>query len=306
MPISWLDNDPDILNDCVLSSSQFIDNFKSVKEDEGEESFNIIVTGKSLAVKMLESFSKLEDAFQNLNLRFGWMDNGKTESVTSEDITNGNTLIIGEGSYITGFMKIPNVKTLHMTSRAHNNGLHLGFQRHLASHTNPSSIALGEIRQDISYSQTLIRRTEALFFHIDVMCREDSGSPKSPVTGLDIYQTCNLMRLAGLSSALKLVCFDTSEEHISEQTADVLALNTWYFLEGQINKEIENMKQKENDIFLVSTDLHEDPIKFVVGHKTGRWWFQHPSTKEYLPCSDKDYKAISSGTLPEAILSLQN
>lgn len=290
----------------MLSSRQFIDNFQSIDEEAEEEPYNIMVSSRAAAVRMLESFSKLEDAFQNLNLRFGWMDNEKMESDISENITIGNTLIIGEGSYIDGFMKVPDVKSLYMASKAQNSSLHLGYQRHLASHTNPSSIALGEIRQDISYSQTLMRRTEALFFNIDVMKREDSGSSHSPVTGLDIYQTCNLMRLAGMSSALKLICLNPGSAELSEQTADTLALIIWYFLEGQINKEIENMKQKENDIFLVSTDLHEDPIKFVVGHKTGRWWYQHPSTKEYVPCSDKDFKAISSGNLPDAILSLQN
>lgn len=306
MPLNWLDKNSDILNSCLLTSCQFIDNFKSVNEDEGNETFNIITTNKSIAIKMLESLSKLEEAFLNLNLRFGWMDNDKIESGFNENIADGNTLVIGEGNYIDGFMKIQDVKSLYMTSKAQNSEKHLGFQRHLARHTNPTSIALGELRQDISHAQTLVRRAQALFFNIDVMRREDSGSVKSPITGLDIYQTCNLIRLAGMSPALNLICLNSGTTEVTEKTADCLALLTWYFLEGQINKEIENMKQKENDIFLVNTDLHEEPIKFVVGHKTGRWWYQHPSTKEYLPCSDNDYKAISSGSLPDAILSLQN
>ena len=306
MPITWLHSNLDILNSCMLSSRQFIDNFKSVNAEEEARTYNIICSDSSIAVKLLESFSKLEDAFQDLDLRFGWMDVEKTESVDGMHITKGNTLFIGEGSIIEGFMKIQGVKTLYMTSKAQNSADHLGFQRHLAQHSNPSSIALGQLRADISYAQTLIRRAESLFFHLDVMKRDETGADFCPIAGLDIYQTCNLLRLAGMSRALQLICMNTGSADISSKTSDLLALITWYLLEGHLNKEIENMKQNENDIFLVNTELHEEPIKFVVGHKTGRWWYQLPGTKEYLPCSDKDYQAISSGNLPDAILSLQN
>ena len=114
------------------------------------------------------------------------------------------------------------------------------------------------------------------------------------------------MRLAGLSPRLSLICINVVDNDINKASADAVALLSWYFLEGQINKEIETMKQKENDIFLVSSEQFQEPIKFVVGHKTGRWWYQHPSTKEYVPCSDKDYQAIAIGSLPDSLVSLSN
>jgi len=304
MLINWLDKQE--VNPFVgIPENQLINSLKSFCEEEGKDSLNIITTNKLIANELIRSFSKLQDAFQNLNIRFGWMDNEKGNYSTYELYTS-NTIVVGEDKHIGGLIKPGKVKSLNMTNRARNEYLHLGYQRHFASHKNPYSISLGEMRDDASDAETMVRSAEVINFHLDVMRKEDSGSEHSHSAGIDIYDACKYMRLAGMSQSLQLLCINTETDRISEKTADSTSLLVWYFLEGQINKQIETMKQKENDIFLVSSELYEDPIKFVVGHKTGRWWYQHPSTKEYVPCSDKDYKAISIGSLPDSIVALQN
>ncbi len=303
MPVNWLHNNKHLLTEA-LSESPIIRRFSTDCEEKGEDSYDIIATNQLNANQLLNSFSILEDAFQNLQIRFGWID--KEGMDINLGINPERSIIVGQDIEIKGFMKIPVVKTLNMSNTARNNSLYLGYQRHMARHNNPYSVSLGEMKEDLSESETMVRSAECLHFCLDVMKKEDSGNCNSHSVGLDIYTCCSLFRLAGMSKALKLFCINTNNDQINEKSADAITLMIWYFLEGLINKNIETMKQKENDIFLVSSELYDEPIKFVVGHKTGRWWYQHPSTKEYVPCSDKDYKAISVGNLPDSIVSLQN
>ncbi len=304
--ITWLHS-----TSCQRSETEqivktgLIENFMSTAEDCEKASFNIVMSSKKLAHSILEPFSKLENAFQNLNINFGWIDS-VMDCYNDSTFPDGKTIVIGEDNYISKWLVVPDVKTVHLSAIGRNDELHIGFQRHFKAHNNPYSVSLGELRADMSNSETAIRCAERLHFHIDALRKEDSHSPHSFVSGLDIYQMSRLMRLAGLSKRLSLMCINTVDELISPVTAQSISLLVWYYLEGQINKEIENMKQKENDIFLVNSDLYEEPVKFVVGNKTGRWWYQNPTTKEYVPCSEKDYQAISSGSLPDALVSLSN
>lgn len=307
LPIKWLHiTSCDKGDTRQIVKTGLIENFLSVHEDNSKPSFNIVVSSHSLAMTLLQSFSMLENAFQGLNINFGWIDSEKKDSCFDSIIPDGKTIVIGEYKYINRWMLVPGVKTVHLSSIGRNNDQHIGFQRHFKHHNNPYSISLGELRADMSDAETIIRSAERLHFHIDVLRKEDSHSKHSHVTGLDIYQSSRLMRLAGLSKRLSLMCINTVDEQISAMTSESIAMLIWYYLEGQINKEIESMKQKENDIFLVNSDLYEEPVKFVVGNKTGRWWYQNPTTKEYVPCSEKDYQAISTGNLPDALVSLDN
>jgi len=161
--------------------------------------FSIVATNKLIAKKLIHSFSKLDDAFPNLNIRFGWIENEINHS-ENRDLCPGISMIIGEDTYINGFITASKVKSLIMSNRAQNELLHLGFQRHLASHTNPYSISLGELMNDISEAETMIRSANNIDFRLNVMKKEDSGSEFSHTAGIDIYDSCKLMRLAGLSN----------------------------------------------------------------------------------------------------------
>ena len=304
MNISWITAESS-LTGLIDSNLSIFDKIRVTESDADSDWSNILFTDKEIAGKVLSALDKLEFDFPTLNLRFGWINN-EEKDVSIKTTPQRNSLIVGEDRHIVKYLKAPNVKLLHISSQCRGLSTHLAYQRHFTSSVSVDSISLGEMRQDLSDSETLMRTAGIIHFHMDAIRYEDSRSKHSPIAGLDIYRTCKLMRLSGLSKRLQLLAINTGDGALNERTADTISTMIWYYLEGQINKEIETMKQKENDIFLVSSKLFEEPIKFVVGHTTGRWWYQHPSTKEYLPCSDKDYKAISMGNLPEAIVSLQH
>ena len=303
MNISWLKGDSR-LQSLVDPSIPVLKKLHSSKSDAGGHRSNIICASEEVARKLLSAMDKLNFDFPTLNLRFGWIKNESEDKIDAMPL--GDNLFVGQDKHIVRYLKAPNVKLLHISSHYRGEATHLAYQRHFTSSVNLNSISIGEMREDLSDSETLMRSAEMIHFHIDAIRHEDSRSKHSPVAGLDIYRSCKLMRLAGLSSRLQLLAINIGDGEMEDKTAELISTLIWYYLEGQINKEIETMKQKENDIFLVSSKLFEEPIKFVVGHTTGRWWYQHPATKEYLPCSDKDYKAISMGNLPEAIVSLQH
>ena len=302
MSISWLTENSNT-KQLTAPSWTMLKKSNNSKSDSDGNPVNIICGNEEVARKLLSAIDKLNFDFPTLNLRFGWIKNERKD--VKYRLPLGDNLLVGQDKHIAKHLKGPNVKLLHISSHCRGETTHLAYQRHFTKEVGLDSISLGEMREDLSDAETLVRSAESIHFHIDAIRYEDSRSEHSPVAGLDIYRSCKLMRLAGLSRRLKLLAINT-EGAVSDRTADFVSTMLWYYLEGQINKEIETMKQKENDIFLVSSNLFEEPIKFVVGHTTGRWWYQHPSTKEYLPCSDKDYKAISMGNLPEAIVSLAN
>lgn len=302
MSINWIDKNSNGLEPELLKAGQLIDKILSYSENGEGTTFNIIGTSQEIAMQLLRSFSILDDAFPNLKIRLGWMDN-KMNGITN--IIDGDTIIVGKDREMLGYSKVNNVKTITISSRASDNSKYLGFQRHFSTHNNPGSISLGEIKSDISQAETEFRSSSAVFFKIDAIQRSDSHSDHSPTAGLDIYESCSLMRLAGMSKALGLMYINIGDNNLLPKTSNVISIMMWYFLEGRTNQEIETMQQKENKVFLVSTNFFEEPIKFVVGHRTGRWWYQHPESKEYIPCADKDYHAISQGHLPDALMSVE-
>lgn len=304
MRVSWI-TDASSLEGLIDPGLPVLKKLHSSKSESESLQSNVICTDRAVAGKILTAINKLDWNFPTLNLRFGLINN-EGKDVYKDILPNGNNLIIGQDNHIVKHLEAPNVKLLHISSHSRGPSTHLAYQRHFTSEISANSISIGEMRDDLSDSETLMRTAERIHFHLDAIRYEDSRCEESPVAGLDIYRACRLMRLAGLSTRLHFLAINIGKGALSERTADTISTMLWYYLEGQINKEIETMKQKENDIFLVSSKLFEEPIKFVVGHTTGRWWYQHPNTKEYLPCSDKDYKAISMGNLPEAIVSLQH
>lgn len=305
MTLNWIDKNHDIINAKLYDGCHLVQKLISYKEVEDGNTFAIICTSKNVAKAIIRSFSKLEDSFQSLHIRLGWMDNEGEDVNFDLESLQGSSIIVGEDTHILGFSKVKNENCLFIASKAMTDDKHIGFQRHLARHNNPYSMSLGELKANMSEAETKIRTANSVYFHINAIKRDESGSDLSHTAGLNIYESCQLMRLAGLSTRLCMMYLSTGTDKPSEATSDALSLLIWYYLEGQINIEIETMKQRENDIFLVSSDYLDEPIKFVVGHKTGRWWFQHPTTKEYMPCSDQDYQAISKGKLPDAIMALE-
>jgi len=202
MTLHWYDKKYDKLNHRLYDGCHLIKKFESFDVEIEENTFNILATSPELAEILLAAFARLDDNFPSLNLRFGWIGNEKVD-VNSTEIPFGKTLVVGKDRDIQSFMKLPNVKVVHISSKTANTEPYIGFQRHLAKNENPHSISLGEMQADLSDSETMIRTAEALQLHIDALRYEDSFSDHSPITGLNIYTACNLMRLAGLSKRLQ-------------------------------------------------------------------------------------------------------
>ena len=305
MTLNWLDKNHDISKLKKYDSCQLVQKMKSYKEDSECTQFKIIATDLEIAKSLLVAFSKLDDPFEGLNLRFGWIVNDEKEVPIDGSALEGCSIIIGQDKYLSGFKKLNQANCLFIANKAISEDQHVAFQRHLKQHLNPTSVSLGEFKAGPENAHTLVRRAQSIFLYLNAMKRQDSDCHDSFASGLDIYEACKVTRLAGLSRQLNMFYVVTANNKLSQKSADTVALLVWYYLEGQINIEIETMKERENEVFLVSTEMLDEPIKFVVGHKTGRWWFQHPVTQEYLPCSDKDYQAISNGKLPDAIMALE-
>ena len=143
MPLQWINKNNDKTPDSMSSTCHMAQKFESFKEEAGKDLLNIVTTNSQMAEVLLKAFTKLEDNFPTLQLRFGWI-NSEGLDVEDLEILFSKSLVVGEDKYIKGYLKVPNVKTLNISSKARTNGKHLGFQRHFAKHNNlPSEGYIG-------------------------------------------------------------------------------------------------------------------------------------------------------------------
>lgn len=172
---------------------------------------------------------------------------------------------------------------------------------------------LGKVRENIVEVEPVIRGTDLLTFDISAVRQSDSPGTKDPSpNGLYAEEACQLTRYAGLSDNLKTIGFynyDSSTD-INHQSARLIAQMIWYFVDGVMQREVENISsENDNIIKYTTTDSGNDyQIVFFKSKKTNRWWVEIPENpkskhfnklKQIIPCSYSDYQQATRGEIPE-------
>jgi len=212
------------------------------------------------------------------------------------------SIFIGDQQYCKSFENLFNKKACIISNRAEENKTFIGYQRHLNTHNNPHSIGLGEIKSDLSKAEALLRRAEGIFFNLDSIRRQESFVSESSVTGLNLHEACSLIRSAGMAMNNKLMLFNYGSEQLNKDRSEVISLLIWYYLEGLISQNIEKIEHNNNKLYMVSNPYFDKPVKFIQGNITGRWWYQHPETLYYVPCTEDDYLEMSKGRITNDFL----
>lgn len=234
------------------------------------------------------------------------------------DMKNTSTKLVNSESYLMPiFMHQPNYLF---------NYNHVAYQSYLCDPNeletldslNFDSYRLGHLRDDISETEPTLRVSDLLSIDVSAIKHSDApGNANGSPNGLTSEEVCQLFRYAGYSDRLSSIgiyelnpTFDTHN-----MTAKLIGQCIWYFIEGFINKRIENPQSNDKD-FLKYTVEFEDvdhQLVFWKSKRTDRWWMEIPfGDKEHfrrnqlIPCSYNDYLKACKEELPDRWMKAYN
>jgi hypothetical protein len=157
------------------------------------------------------------------------------------------------------------------------------------------SFSLGDINEDIYECEPSLRQIENIF--IDLNClklSETMDSSQNLPTGLNIDQLCKLLRFACTSKNLSTLYFN-SRNFTNDTKIATFGLIIWYLSEGV--DEFYALKQLPESFSEFIIDVKNDlgSLIFRLDNVTEQWEVKTLSSKNFYPCTRKDYEKALEG-----------
>lgn len=262
-------------------------------------------------IAQLEDFLAASQSFEfasnKIRLIFGLIDKqadaNKKENYAQLD-TSESVIFFGNTAQENKFNKIFNSSSAFISNKCVEKHRTIAYQRHLSNTIHHQSVSLGEFRSDFGRAESYLRAAKAIFFNLNSVRIQDSDYADSYITGLDIYEACQIIRFCGMSTDHSFMFLNVSDSKTGSNSWNCVATMIWYYLEGKNQMTIDHPEHTENQVYMVEHELFNEAISFIKAHQTKRWWFVHPETKEKIPCSENDYNALKNGSIPELLLNL--
>ena len=210
----------------------------------------------------------------------------------------------------------------------------IGVQRYLFPFANELRInsaggqilRLGELRDDITEAEPLLREAEYIF--VDMRSVRHADYPSSSNTnpnGLFANELCQIAHYIGFSTNLKAVYLFGLEapqaaatgtgtgfgtDAAAQVCANLAAQLIWHISDGVANnvKEEPALQKRSGKLpikfeyRIVEFASQGDSITFITSLITGRWWMEIPlvkkGTNKLIPCSKNDYELACQGDIP--------
>lgn len=196
----------------------------------------------------------------------------------------------------------------------------IGLQKYLfdpqfainLNNAGAETLRLGEIRDDITLCEPLLREAEYIFIDMtsvksaDFPLDTEEGNPN----GFSSDEICGIARYAGFSCALKAVFICGIKKDMPGVCNNLAAQVVWHVINGLVS----NLTERPEDISkkgktsgnfehkIVPIDGSDDAITFLKSRTTGRLWIEIPVVKKekniFIPCSEADYQATCRGEIP--------
>lgn len=171
---------------------------------------------------------------------------------------------------------------------------------------------LGEVAEDITISESVLRDADILSFDISSIRGSDAPANEnvSP-NGFYGEQVCAVTRYAGTSSQVSsLGVFEYNPLYDQKgQTAKLIAQSLWYFIEGYSNRVIEKPSIKNKNYISYTVPISEQGVElhFVKSNLTTKWWIKIDikSVSHYIPCRYQDYLIACDSEIPEVWYKMQ-
>jgi len=301
MSIKLIDNNHDTLYSEKYSSCHLTAKFRENYPDSKKSTVYLITNEKVLTKTLLSKFDRLIDNFEAIHTKLAVFDQTYDNNVF---VPEGPCLIVGGTNEWERFTKVFGKNAVHISKHSDNEMKTIGHQRHLSNDCHAESCSLGELTNDIKPAESLIRNADALFIKLSALAQHVSHFKHSSVLGLDFYNCAKLVRTAGITQKNQVIFIDTEDEVLSEETEEIISVLFWYYLEGIKFRKIEDIENSENTTYLVDSPFYSEPIKFIRGKVTNRWWFIHPNNGESMACTASDYETLKSGNIPDVFMTL--
>lgn len=172
---------------------------------------------------------------------------------------------------------------------------------------------LGELRQNLSDGEPVLRNADTLSIDMSAIRRSDApGTTRPNPNGLHGEEACQLMRYAGVSekvSSIGLYELDPARDEY-DSTAQLAAQMLWCFLDGFRSRtnDLPWLDRKRFTRFRIPIRGHEQELVFYKSSVSDRWWMDVPYKAEQearferhhlVPCSYSDYQAACREEVPD-------
>lgn len=168
------------------------------------------------------------------------------------------------------------------------------------------SYRLGNLVDDISVVEPVLRDTDLLSIDVKAMKSIETGSQSAYPNGFDALQMCTIARYAGLSDRISsLGVFEIPNKVLSHA---LVAQMVWYFVEGVRFRVNEYPFSIKSDCDCYHVPMEKDSLTFYKSNQSGRWWVEVPRVssgntkkdeKTLLPCTHQDYLDACNQIIPE-------
>lgn len=293
---------------------------KSFENNFNNQQFIIIDDGNTSNVKVLKSLLNLNSLENSLDILYmGSYNNHDLNELIhfiKEQTEKNNKIILVGFQNLT--MDYPSFKdwtyaniSCHQKYSSTHRLTNIGYQRHLFENTETQNnfwdIGLGILKNNLNLAELSIRNTEFLSISLDILKRSEIPSnPSARVHGIFSEQFCQLSKLCGTTSRIKVSQFLGLSSEATAEELEILADSIWYFLEGcalQIQENPESSNHMQSFV-IQSQDMSHD-YSFVKSKLSGKIWYLCTNKSmegKYIPCSEQEFNDVSSDNIPYKIL----
>jgi formiminoglutamase len=209
---------------------------------------------------------------------------------------------------------------LHQPNYLFNLGL-IGYQNYLNSYQalemskslHFDLLSVGEIRNNLPNTEPMIRMADMMSIDIATIRRNDAPAQHYPFHfGLTSEEVVQLAWYAGLNEKLSSLGIFGYRADLDKngQTAEVIAVMLWYFIEGFYYRKGE-FPMRENFYVKYIVPFFQENLELIFYKSilTEKWWIEMPDSqrddtvgyhrKTLIPCSYQDYEEANKGNLPD-------
>ncbi len=296
-----------------------------LKADSLIEDYPIAFVHKNMPMNFHHrvALGELSDHFDSSFIDLGYLRNGSDQSVSNlfKDLGKSHIIIFTGGNSDTSNMiintlrsKTSKQKHVLVTDKVQETDAeqtnYIGVQRHLNTKDqlnelhDATTLSLGQVKSNITKVEPLIRSAHHLTINLHALDHTCLLNNAKNLTGLSIYEICQILKYAGAAPHLKSVHFQTNECKATE-IGKLLALLSWYYLEGFEQATSEDVFDDNNKKVVVYLESLDTEITFVQGNRSGKWWLKNPGENEnsaFIPCTYEDYQTVCQNQVPDKFL----
>ena len=212
---------------------------------------------------------------------------------------------INNTNYISHLIQSDNLKLNFFCNLGYLRHLNSFYKIELLRKIKFDMLSLGDLRFDFSEAEPIMRDSHIVNFNLESLKSNAINFKLTSPNGLTAFEACNLSRYAGISSSMKIVCFNNVKSTI--ECNSVLSEMIWYSIEGYNNRYDENFLN-ESDFIYYYVEVEGHNFKFYKNKISKRWWVEYISEgiisidKDIIPCSENDYKLSQNSIISERII----